>query len=133
MLQETIVTDGLLVQKAYVEELDKTPQTGDKAKAKYEIQAQVYDALADSVADNAKMISLVFAMGGAIYDILPEDMKKNMSPATRAKIEYALKKYNSVETWGTIQLATQGTEAIDRLLDRQAKIGSIIKEIYNIK
>ena len=130
MLKQTKVTNGLRVQRAYVEDLDKKPQIGKKAKAKYEIQEQVYFALADSVADNAKMISLVFAMGSAIYSILTDSMKNNLDAATRDKIEYAISKYHSIETWGDIQLATEGNEAIERLLDRQAKIGTIIKEIY---
>ena len=130
MLKEIKITNGLRVRKAYVEDLNKEPQTGSKAKARYEIQEQVYEALADSVADNAKMISLVFAMGSAIYSVLTDSMKNNLDDATRDKIEYAIDKYHSVETWGDIQLATEGNEAINKLLDRQAKIGSIIKEIY---
>ena len=130
MLKQTKITNGLRVQTAYVEDLDKQPQLGSKAKAKYEIQEQVYSALADSVADNAKMISLVFAMGSAIYSVLTDSMKNNLDAAIKDKIEYAIDKYHSVETWGDIQLAQEGNEAIDKLLDRQAAIGSIIKSIY---
>ena len=132
MIKETIVTQGLRVRKAYVEELDKKPKVNKKAKVKYQIQEQVYSALADSVADNAKLISLVFAMGASIYNALDDSTKNNIPDYTRAKIEYAIKKYHSVETWGDIQLAAEGNEAIEKLLDRQAKIGSIVKDIYGV-
>lgn len=132
MIKETTITNGLRVRKAYVEDLDKEPRTDKKSKVKYQIQEQVYSALADSVADNAKLISLVFAMGATLYEALPDSSKNNIPADAKSKIEYAINKYHSIETWGDIQLAKEGTDAINKLLDRQAKIGSIVREIYNV-
>lgn len=130
--KEIFETNGLRVRRAYIEEIDKKPKIGNKYKAKYNIENKVYEDLADSVADNAKLISLVFAMGAVMYKALPDDLKNNIPQDAREKIEYAIEKYHSIETWGDIQLATEGNEAIDKLLDRQGKIGEIIKEVYGV-
>jgi len=132
MLQEIRVKKGPLVSTKYVETIDETPKSDKKIKAQYAIEKEVYSALADSVADNAKLVSLVFAMGSAMYNALPDSTKNNIDASTKDKIEYAIKKYESIETWGDLQLKAEGTEAIDRLIDRQAKIGEIVKAIYNI-
>jgi len=129
MIIETRKTDGLLVKKAYKEVLDEEAKTDKKTKIRYEIEKDVFD-LRDSVADNAKLISLMFAMSIAIYNVLPDEIKNNIPENVREKIDFAIKKFNSIKTWGDIQLEKEGTEAIEKLLDRQAKIGEIISKNY---
>lgn len=132
-LKETVTTNGLLVQKAFVEELDKTPKIGKKPTAKYDIQNHVYEDLSDSVADNAKMISLIFAMGATIYEVLSATAKSKIPAQAKETIEYAIQKFHETQTWGDIQLAQEGHSAIDKLLKRQGDIGDIIKKVYDIK
>ena len=132
MLKEVRIKKGPLVSKKYVEALDEQPKLNKKVKAQFDIEKDVYQSLADSVADNAKLLSLVFAMGATIYGVLTDSMKNNIDSAIKEKIEYAIEKYHSVETWGDLQLKAEGTKAIDKLIDRQAKIGEIIKKVYGL-
>lgn len=133
MLKKKLKSDGLRVQVAYVETLDTTLRTDKKTKASYEIQEKVYKSLADSVADNAKLISLMFIIGSSIYEALGDEIKEKIPSNVREKIEHAIEKFKSIETWGSIQINKEGNEAIDKLLQRQAQIGKIIKDIYEIK
>ena len=125
------IRKGNLYTKAYREILDNTPRKDKKSKVRYEIENNVFD-IRDSVADNSKMISLLFGMVMHIYNALDTTTKDNIDPNIRSMIEYAIQKYDSIDTWGEIQLANEGTLAIDRLIDRQAQIGDIIKANYNI-
>ena len=123
---KTTKQNGMVIDPAIKNIVDSEPKTDKKSKLRYEIQEEVFD-LSDSVADNAKLISLMFAMSVAMYNALSDDTKNNIPDDVKAKIEYAITKFGSIETWGQIQLNTEGNEAIDKLLDRQAKIGDIIK------
>lgn len=125
---KTTKQNGMVIEPAIKSVIDSEPKTDKKSKLRYEIQEEVFD-LGDSVADNAKLISLMFAMSVAMYNALPDDIKDNVPDDVRTKIEYAIAKFGSIETWGQIQLDAEGNEAIDKLLDRQAKIGDIVKDI----
>jgi len=130
-IKETIKTTGIRVQRAYTEVLDSEAKTGKKYEARSKIENEIFD-FRDSIADNSKFISLIFAMGAEIYDVLTDSQKNNIPEATRDVIEFAIKEYRATETWGDLQLKSEGTEAIKKLLGRQTKIANVIKDIYKI-
>ena len=125
--KETMLTeDGTMFKKSIVE-VPEEPSRDKKIQQRLKIQNEVFD-IHDSVADNAKMISLLITMLNRIYTAIPEDIKTNISPADRSLIEYALNKKTAVTTRADIQVFTEGAaETIDKLFARQAQIGNIVK------
>ena len=103
-----------------------------KARLRHSINDEVFD-LHDSVADNAKMISLLFALLSRIYDALPDTVKANIPDKDREIIEYAFNRYHSIQTRADVEFAVNGINLINRLMERQSKIGELFKEIYKIK
>jgi len=104
-----------------------------KGKMRYRVNNEVFD-IHDSVADNAKMISLIFALLSRIWEeAIPNEIKDKMDKETREMIEYAFNKYHSIQTRADVEFLINGKELIDKLMDRQDKIGKLFKEIYGIK
>ena len=128
---ETVKSDGLRVQKAYKEVVLDEPLTSKKAKARYEIENNIFD-IRDSVADNAKMISLLFSMVYRMYEAMPEEYKQNLSEQDRQMIEFAINEFKNVQTWGDIKIQKEGTNAISSLMQRQDKVGQVIKQVYGV-
>jgi len=128
---ETIKTDGLRVQKAYKEVVQDEPQTDKKAKVRYEIENNIFD-IRDSVADNAKMISLLFSMVYRMYEAMPEEYKQNLSEQDRQMIEFAINEFKNVQTWGDLKIQKEGTNAIISLMQRQNKVGQVIQQVYGM-
>ena len=62
-----------------------------------------------------------------IYSIIPDSEKDNLSDEDRTLIEYTFNKFESIQTRADVQFATEGITTIDKLLNRQAKIGDIVK------
>ena len=100
---------------------------GKKAKYRVIIEKEVFD-IYDSVADNAKMISLIFSLLYRIYDALPNDIKNSINEKDRQIIEYAFEKFKSIKTRADVQFQTEGLKLIDKLMDRQYRIAKIIEE-----
>ena len=125
MYKEVKKTNGLLVEK-YIEEALTPPSKDEKVKKRYEIQKEVFD-LEDSVADNSKMISLIFSLGATIYDVLSDEQKSKIPDGKRELIEYSIQKFQDTETWGDVQVKKEGKKAIDKLLDRQKKVAEILE------
>jgi len=118
---------GMLVTKAVKAVMDDTPKTDKKYRVRKEINEKVFD-LDDSVADNSKMISLLTTVLSRIYDVLPDTEKDNLNADDRAMIEYMFSKFKTTNTRADVQFATEGVSLIDKLLDRQADIGTIVQQ-----
>ena len=100
---------------------------GLKGKWRYRIHQEVFD-LYDSVADNAKMISLLFSVLTRIWQALPDDIKSNISEEDKTVIDYAINKFKNTTTRADQEFSIQGEEFINKLMERQAKIAEIIQE-----
>jgi len=81
----------------------------------------------DSVADIAKMVSLAFSVISTLWEITPDDAKDTIDPDKRGMIDYAVLKFNEIDTRADDQLAEEGTKLIDRLYNREVQIAKIIK------
>lgn len=121
--------EGLRVRAYYKEKVDETLKIDKKSQARYLIENEVFD-IRDSVADNAKMISLLVSFIERIWSITPDDQKDNLSDEDRQAIEYVIGKFKETITWADIQWQQEGIGFADRLLERQGKIGEIIKKVY---
>jgi hypothetical protein len=100
-----------------------------KAKMRKSVNDLVFDAY-DSIADNAKMISLLFALLSRIYESLPDNVKSQIADDEREIIEYAFNRYHAIQTRADVEFEVNGIELINKLMDRQAKIGKLYKQIY---
>jgi len=122
--------DGILFSKVIEEVPTKTVYKDvKKGKARAEIQEQVFD-LADSVADNAKMISLMMSVIKRIYNALPSTTKSKIED--REMIESMIALFDSIQTAADVKFQAEGDKMIKRLFERQNKVGEVIKKIYNI-
>jgi len=126
---KTIKTRGMIQEPAYIEVLDSEPKVGRKQEARYRIHNEVFD-LEDSVADNAKMISLLTTMISRIWDIQTDSQKNSLPDADREAIDYVVSSFKDTITWADIKWASEGIGFADKLIKRQARIGSIIKKVY---
>ena len=121
--------DGLRVRANYIERIDTEPKNDKKSEARYLIENEVFD-IRDSVADNAKMISLLVSFVERIWSIIPNDQKDNLSDEDRQAIDYVTDKFKDTLTWADIQWQKEGIGFADKLLERQSQVGSIIKKVY---
>lgn len=83
----------------------------------------------DTLADLAKMNSLLFSMIGSIYGTLTPTALGKIPAPEKAIIDYALKRFATVQTRGDRQLATEGTALIDKLFDREVAIADMVDSI----
>lgn len=126
MIQETVkeVKNGLF-KRGYVNVQDTNIKTDKKSEIRYKIEQEVFD-LEDSVADNAKMISLIISVLYRVYDIIPEEQKKLMTDEDKSIIEAVFSNFKNISTRADVQFKQEGVEMVSRILDRQHKIGTII-------
>ena len=126
MLKETtIISNGILFQKG-VEEVLPLPSTDPKMKTRLKIEQEVFD-IEDSVADNAKWLSLLTTLLSRIYSILPEDQKSELKAEDRALVEGVFTMFSATNTRGDIQFSKEGPAMIQKIMSRQAQIGEIVK------
>lgn len=85
----------------------------------------------DTLADLAKMNSLLFSTVGAIYGTLSASAKDKIPAETRGVIEYSIQEFDKVQTRADRQLATDGTELVDKLFAREVQIADIIDLVKN--
>jgi len=83
--------------------------------------------LNDSVADNAKMISLIMTTISRMYDSFTATQKDRIPQEDRDVIEYTFATFAQTETRADVQFTTEGITLIDKLLNRQGQIGDIFK------
>jgi len=82
-----------------------------------------------SIADVAKMNSLLFSMVGMMYNTLTATAKDKIPPQDRAVMEYAIASFKTKETRADRQLVRDGTKLIDKLFKREVDIADIIDEV----
>ena len=114
--------DGAL-RTPVVEESLRTLE-GDTYLKRKKINESVFDE-ADSIADNAKMISLIFSLVGVIWENMD---KSNVDPKIVDTVHTVISKFRSVETWADYLFETEGLEVIDRLIDRQKDVARILSD-----
>jgi len=123
----TTITRGMVVEPAVKEVLDDTPKRDKKSMARLRIQDEVFD-LEDSVADNAKMISLLTTLLSRMYDTFTVTQKGRLATADRQLLEYMFTKFSATTTRADVQVGVDGAvPTIDKILNRQAQIGVIVK------
>ena len=98
---------------------------GQKGIVRYKIHKQVFD-IYDSVADNAKMISLIFSIIMRIWEALPDDVKSSINEDDVQVIEYAISQFKNIKTRADVQFEKEGLSLIDKLVTRQSKIGKLV-------
>ena len=125
MFTETKVQNGRVYTKAYQEKQE--PKSGKKYEKRARINNEVFD-IHDSVADNAKWASILTSFIVRLYDVMPEEQKALLDPNDRAIIEYMLNGFKATNTRMDIALQQDGTDIIDRMLERQQQIANIIAE-----
>jgi len=118
--------EGMLAKKAVRKTYDTEESTDKKAFIREAIQKDVFDEQ-DSIADNAKMISLLTTVMSRMYDIMPAADKNLLAPNDRTMIEYMFTQFKTVNTRADVQFATEGVTLIDKLLNRQGTIGTIVQ------
>jgi len=80
----------------------------------------------DTIADLAKMVSLLLSMVSSIYGTLSTTQKGKIPAAERAIIDYATTTFAAIQTRADRQLATEGTTLIDKLFGREVEIADIV-------
>jgi len=80
----------------------------------------------DSIADLAKMNSLLFSMVSSIYGTLSATAKSKIPVAEKGLIDYAITTFSTVQTRADRQLLTEGTALIDKLFKRETDIADIV-------
>ena len=118
--------DGIRYQKAIKEEINSLPSTDKKARVRYEIETEVFD-LHDSVADNAKWLSLLTTLLSRMYGTFTDTQKNKLSTKDRALIEGVFTMFANTNTRGDVQFAQEGPAMIQKVMQRQAQIGEIVK------
>ena len=118
--------DGMRYQKAVVQELN-APSTDKKSKIRYQIENEVFD-LEDSVADNAKWLSLLTTLLSRFYDTFTDTQKARFSAEDKALIEMMFSKFKTTNTRYDVQFQEEGIALIDKILERQKQIGEIVKK-----
>jgi len=127
-LEATTITNGMVVEPAVKEIIDVTKKD-KKSLVRLQIQDNVFD-IHDSVADNAKMISLLTTLMSRMYDTFSTTQKGKLTTADRTVLEHMFTKFSTTTTRADIQVSVNGaTATIDKMLDRQAQIGQILTGI----
>jgi len=125
MLKKTIEIKGAL-RTPTIEEVLKPKKTDYKSKIRYEIQENIGDH-EDITADISNMLSLSLSMMFMMWDSMSDEQKNGIDEEHRGFIDYARNKFSSTVTYADIKFRENGVTEIDKLLDRQAKIGDIVK------
>ena len=127
MLKQTKIFQGKKVYKGVVEEVNSKPSKTTKSTNRFRIQEEVFD-LEDSVADNAKMISLLMTVISRMYGVLETSQKENINPEDRVMIESIFDTFSNTQTNADNMVDSEGLSGVERLLDRQEAIGKILSK-----
>lgn len=83
----------------------------------------------DSIADIAKMTSLLFSVVTEIYETIPTEALDKIEPRRRTTIEYAMEKFKTIDTRADTQLLEEGVGLIDKLFSREVNINNLVSDI----
>jgi len=123
--KEVKIINGALVSTGLKKVPDTEVRRDKKVFARKKIEEEVFD-IEDSVADNAKMISLLMSFVSRLYSIIPDEQKANLDVADKDLIEYTINKFAGTTTLSDYNLSTKGTEVVDNLMLNQEKIKKIV-------
>ncbi len=125
MLKKIVIKEGVRCKQGYKETLPES-STDSKTKARYQIQENVFD-IKDSIADNAKMISLVLSVMKRMWETTPQAQKDLMSTEDLALINSTFDLFASTTTHADNLFAGEGFALVERLMQRQQQVGDILK------
>jgi len=83
----------------------------------------------DSIADLAKMNSLLFSCISAMYGTMSDTAKSKIDEGTKELIDYSVEKFSNTQTRADRQLIKEGTGLVDKLFEREVQIADIIDEV----
>ena len=86
----------------------------------------------DTLADLAKMNSLLFSVVAALYKAMPATTLNKIPAAEKGLIDYAMAGFGNITTRADKQLATEGTALVDKLFDREVAIADIVDRINKL-
>ena len=122
---------GNLFTKKVLEIPEERVISKNKGIGRKRIENEVFDEK-DAIADNAKMISLLFSTISRMWMAMPDDQKDNVDPQARQLIDFAINEFMSSDTWADKLMGVKGLGLIEELIKRQEKIGKILTEAYNL-
>jgi len=128
----TKLSNGGVLRTPAIREINTPIKTDVKSKIRYRIQTEVGDR-EDIIADNAKMISLLFSVISDLWEITPQEQKDLLSSDKKNLIDYGIAKFKDTTTLGDLKISKNGTSEIDTLLGRQATITTIVMDELNLK
>ncbi len=116
---------GSVIRKVYIETPTNQEVSITKGNLRETIQKEVFD-INDSVADNAKMISLMMTTMSRMWEIIPMEQKDLLETEEVAMIDATFTLFGNVVTSADVQFASEGMGLVEKLLNRQSEIGNII-------
>jgi len=131
---DTVVNEWLTGYRGVTTKVTRPVVTGSiptyikKLIAAREIEHHVRNT-DDTIADLAKMNSLLFSMVSGIYGTLSVTQKNKIPAAERAVIDYATTTFATIQTRADRQLIAEGTALIDKLFSREEEIANIVEQI----
>ena len=123
MYENKMIKRRGLATKHVVNLPDTTPKRDAKSFIRSEIESSVFD-LEDSVADNAKMISLLLTMVDRLWSVVDT---ASLPDADIQLIEYSLGKFKATTTTADLAISKDPIGTIDTILNRQGAIADIVK------
>lgn len=126
LLETTKLSNNGVLRTPAVREILSDDKTDIKSKIRIRVEREVGDK-EDHIADNAKMISLLLSVISILWN-----GKENATEEQLEFVEYGLDKFKDTLTLADIKFASDGTKEIDKLLDRQGKIGFIVRKELKI-
>lgn len=124
-MKETVVVNGARVQKAVVDPLFGT-DTSEKAKKRKEIEA-IRGDLYDIAADALKWNSLLSSMVAAIWATMSAEQRAALPAEHVALFDYAMNKFKDTTTRADVAFSTEGTVAVDKIMEREAAVGALFQ------
>jgi hypothetical protein len=97
-----------------------------KGKDRQRIEEAVFD-IPDSVADNAKMISLLLSILSRVYGVLDDTQKDQLTTEDRELIENTFDLFQTIDTRADKQFQAEGFGLVEKLMRRQQSIADIIE------
>ena len=119
-------SNGMMNKKKYIYKEKLSPESSSKkAGHKHDIQNDIF-SLEDSVADNAKMISMAFTVLSSLYEITSATQKAKLSTEDADFVEAVINKFKATTTQADVLYAKDGVESIDKVFDCQGQVPIIL-------
>ena len=126
--KEAFEKNGQLYTKKIIEMPSEKILEAKKGKQRKAIEENVFD-LNDSVADNAKMISLLMSLFTRIWEIIPQDQKNSLTEAEILVMQNSIDLFKNTTTWADRLFETEGMAFVEKLYKRQEAIGELCSNV----